>query len=150
MSNTRICFNIQRPDTADTRIQGRRGPFAPVLMSLQTLVAINLWQLRQKDYPRLYASGIYYKSEPPAVEWHDIPSLLKLGYGDCKDLAAYRIAELEHYYGIVCKPCIKWKFINYPMKGYSQRILLIHVMVLWPNGTIEDPSRILGMGGEYQ
>lgn len=154
MSQTRFCFNIERPDRADTRIQGKRGPFAPVLMALETLTAINKWQLRQKDYPLLYKSGIYYKTKPPAVEWHDIPTLLRDGFGDCKDLVAYRVAELDHYYGIKCKPCIKWKFIDYQIindEGIieTQRILLIHVMVKWPNGQIEDPSKILGMGGSY-
>jgi hypothetical protein len=124
-------------------------------MALQTLVAINLWQLRQKKYPLLYRSGIFYKTKPPAVEWHDIPTLLKLGYGDCKDLAAYRVAEVKHYTGIEAKPCIKHKFIDYPMvdnhgNAYTQPILLIHVLVQYPNGRIEDPSKILGMKGEYQ
>lgn len=151
MSQTRICFNIERPDVVNTRLQGRRGPFAPILMALETLVSINLWQLRQNRYPQLYESGIYYKTTPPAVEWHDIPSLLRDGFGDCKDLVAYRVAELRHR-GIQCKPCIKWKFINYkyPDGRGTQPVLLIHVMVLYPNGKIEDPSRILGMGGEYQ
>jgi hypothetical protein len=124
-------------------------------MSLQTLVAINKWQLRQKNYPLLYKSGIYYKTKPPAVEWHDIPTLLREGFGDCKDLAAYRVAELKHYYNIDVKPCIKRKLIEYPMidkngSRYYQPVWLIHVMVLWPDGRIEDPSKILGMGGEYQ
>lgn len=155
MSQTRICFNIERPDIADTRIQGRRGPFAPILMALQTLVSINLWQLRQKNYPLLYDSGIFYKTKPPAVEWHDIPTLLMWGYGDCKDLVAYRVAELRFKYNIMAIPVIKWKFITMDILDeygmpYKQTILLVHVMVKYPNGTIEDPSKILGMGGEYQ
>lgn len=155
MSQTRICFNIERPNEANLRSQGRRGPFAPILMALETLTAINKWQLRQKDYPLLYKSGIYYKTKPPAVEWHDIPTLLKWGYGDCKDLVAYRVAELDHYFGIKTVPCIKWKFLNYKLYDedglpYNQPILLVHVMVMYPNGMIEDPSKILGMGGEYQ
>jgi len=124
-------------------------------MSLQTLVAINKWQLRQNNYPLLYKSGIYYKTEPPAVEWHDIPTLLRQGFGDCKDLVAYRAAELKHYYNIDVKPCIKYKDVKYPMIDangypYDQNVILIHVMVLWPDGKIEDPSAILGMRGEYQ
>lgn len=150
MSQVRMCFNIERPDFTNTLIQGRRGPFAPILMSLETLTFINLWQLRQREYPLLYESGIYYKTEPPAVEWHDIPTLLRLGYGDCKDLAAYRVAELRHR-GVQCKPCIKYKYVDYKYpNGKKQPVLLIHVMVQFPDGSIEDPSKILGMGGEYQ
>jgi len=157
MSRTQIYLNIERPDFVNKELQGRRGPFAPIIMALQTLVGINLWQLRQKNYPLLYESGIYYKTIPPARQWYDIPLMLKIGYGDCKNLVAYRIAELKHYYNIDAKPCIKWKFVTHDSKGVKLydndgdplTILLIHVMVLYPNGRIEDPSKILGMGGEY-
>jgi len=156
MSRTQIYLNIERPDFTN-KAQGKRGPFAPIIMALQTLVSINLWQLRQKNYPLLYDSGIFYRTIPPARQWYDIPTLLKVGYGDCKNLVAYRVAELKHYYNIDTKPCIKWKFIKEDRDGHPLidadgdplTILLIHVMVLWPNGTIEDPSKILGMGGEY-
>lgn len=149
MSQTRICLNIERPDVIDNAIQGYRGPFAPVLMALEYLVDVNLWQLKQREYPSLYKSGIYYKTTPPATEWHDIPSLLRDGFGDCKDLVAYRVAELRSQ-GIECKPCIKWKMDKIVMNGKLSPILLIHVMVLHRDNSIEDPSAILGMGGEYQ
>ncbi len=179
MSTAKISFNFERPDFASKKLQGDRGPFAPVLMSLQTLVAINKWQLGQKDYPLLYSSGIFYRtnsdthllsypggvlSYSPSTEWHDIPTLLKVGNGDCKDLAAYRVAELSHYYHIETRPIIKWKWIAKDPNGdfhnwqprmskhpnYFQKVLLIHVMVQYPDGKIEDPSKILGMGGEYR
>lgn len=155
MSNAKISINFQRPDFVDKRVQGSRGPFAPVLMGLQTLISINKWQFHQKDYPLLYKSGIYYWTKPPAVEWHDVPTLLQLGKGDCKDLVAYRIAEISHYHGIECKPLIKWKWIKVWRKDhrgipFQSRVLLIHVLMQWPDGYIEDPSKILGMGGEYQ
>ena len=179
MSIAKISFNFERPDFVSKKLQGNRGPFAPVLMALETLVAINKWQLKQRSYPLLYKSGIYYYTNPdpyllthengilyysPSTEWHDIPTLLKIGKGDCKDLVAYRVAELSHYYNIETKPIIKWKWIAkglnnkfYDWKdrmtehpNYFQKILLIHVMVQYPDGKIEDPSKILGMGGEYQ
>lgn len=160
MSQTRICLNLRRPDDTNFNRQGKRGPFAPIIMALRTLVLINLWQLRQRKYPKLYRSGIYYKTKPPAVEWHDIPTLLYWGYGDCKDLVAYRVAELN-YQGIPAQPCIKWKYVDIEdmaddseyianlIKAGITQVLLIHVMVLMPDGSIEDPSKILGMGGEY-
>jgi hypothetical protein len=158
-SPAKISINFQRPDFIDTQVQGNRGPFNPVLMGLQYLVALNKWQLAQKDYPLLYNSGIYYWTKPPAVEWHDIPSLLIEGKGDCKDLVAYRAAELSHYYGVETKPLIKWKWTKIlkdkdsrgnPCKPYWAKCLLVHVILQWPSGYIEDPSKILGMGGEYQ
>lgn len=178
MSTAKISFNFERPDFVSKKLQGNRGPFAPVLMSLETLIAINKWQLGQRSYPLLYKSGIFYHTNPdthlipypggilyyaPSTEWHDIPTLLKIGKGDCKDLVAYRIAELSHYFHIKAKPIIKWKWIAKDPNGvfydwkermadhpdYFQKVLLIHVMVQYPDGKIEDPSKLLGMGGEY-
>jgi hypothetical protein len=157
-SPAKITINFQRPDFIDTKLQGHRGPFDPVLNGLYYLIGLNKWQLKQRDFPLLYKSGIYYYTKPPATDWHDIPSLLIEGKGDCKDLTAYRIAELSHYYGIECKPLIKWKWTHIwkheddygnPIKPYKAKVLLVHVFLQWPNGYIEDPSKILGMGGEY-
>ena len=178
MSTAKISLNFERPDFVSKKLQGERGPFAPLLMSLETLVNINKWQLRQKNYPLLYKSGIFYHTDPstyllryengvlnyaPSSEWYDIPTLLKQGKGDCKNLVGYRVAELEHYFHIKSKPIIKWKWVAkdpndvfYDWKprmkdhpNYFQKVLLVHVMVQFPDGRIEDPSKLLGMGGEY-
>lgn len=149
MSTQKMVLNIERPDTADKSTQGERGPFSPIIMTLQTLVGINRWQLRQRRYPLLYRSGIYYKTIPPATQWYDIPTLMKVGYGDCKNLVAWRVAELLNA-GVECKPCIKWKYVDCEdSRGLPFTILLIHVMVMYPDGRIEDPSAILGMKGEF-
>lgn len=178
MSTAKISLNFERPDFVSKKLQGERGPFAPLLMTLKNLVDINKWQLKQKSYPLLYKSGIFYHTDPstylinyeagamnysPSSEWYDIPTLLKIGKGDCKNLVAYRVAELSHYYRIETIPIIKWRWVakgpnnvfydwksrmkNHP--DYFQKVLLVHVMVKYPDGRIEDPSKILGMGGEY-
>lgn len=60
------------------------------------------------------------------------------GYGDCEDLAAARVAELRVKAGIKAVPWLK-------KKGK-----IWHVLVRYPDGTLEDPSRKLGMGaGAY-
>lgn len=123
--------------------------FFPVMLLLESLCKINQWQLRVYGYklPRLYDSGIRYKAELPGKEeWPDIPSLLKQGWGDCEDLACARTAEIREYDGLAAVPCIKFK----DFKVDGSIITLIHVMVLLPSGQLEDPSKRLGMEGDYQ
>jgi hypothetical protein len=136
--------------------------FYPVVLCLETLCKINEWHLNQGNYTPLYQSGVVYQAEPPGEEeWLDTPTLYSLGCGDCEDIACARVAELRKQ-GIPAVPTIKYKEI--PINGKT--LCLIHVMVLWPEGTvlpmevrqahpdarpdIEDPSRVLGMRGEYE
>lgn len=171
----RLCFNIDMPDTdlcvsslaGDTRDTLQRSDkgysgrqykrFMPLIKCLETLVNINLWQLARfskegRPLPPLYDSGIGYKArnvfyqlEPSGQEeWLDIPTLYKQGYGDCEDLACARAGELR-FTGIGAVPAIRHKKIP-----TSNGVLtLVHVLVLWPDGTVEDPSKLLGMKGEY-
>lgn len=159
----RLSFNIVLPDQ-DLRVgelatSGRslRGysnrqlkRFYPIVLCLETLVKVNLWHLRRfaaegKRVAPLYDSGVFYKQEPPGEEeWLDIPTLYKQGFGDCEDLACARVAELQ-FDGIPAVPCIRHKRFETP-KG---PMTIIHVLTLWPDGSIEDPSKVLGMQGEY-
>jgi hypothetical protein len=127
--------------------------------------------------PPLYASGVVYKEDPPGEEnWKDCLAVLKDGFADCDRLVAYRVAELN-VAGIPADPVIKWQQIpremmiqmgHPPDQVPAEGISMVHVLVRIPNqscpvhGTwaratdpdkctcdIEDPSKILGMGGEY-
>lgn len=121
--------------------------------------------------PPLYLSGVRYREEPPGHEdWIDAPGVLQQGHADCEDLAAWRAAELRvagrmdptgrlaalGYCDV--EPVIKWQWIPRELlerQGYPKDKLprdgvwLVHCVVRWPDGRIEDPSKILGMGGEY-
>lgn len=148
------------PDGVGTLFTGIDGPegrslrgyedrewnrFYPVVLCLETLVRINEWQLKQDSYAPLYQSGVIYKEEPPGCEdWPDIPTLYQQGWGDCEDLACARTAELRQL-GIPAVPCIRYK--DYWING--DRLTLVHVLTLWPNGQIEDPSKKLGMKGSF-
>ncbi len=150
--------------------------------------------LLQKAYPLLYRSGVHYETEKGTEIWPDIPSLLEgvMGkgvypgpWGDCEDLACYRVAELRelpfHYErgdkkkpevadpnfpqndkelaaakagkdwpgwkkvkgGIRAKPYAKFR--RGPEGNYHY-----HALVLLPDGRIEDPSLVLGMGNERE
>lgn len=124
--------------------------FFPIVMCLEALVRINLWQLKRfaeagSPLPGLYASGVYYKAEPAKVEiWQDMGAMYSQGFGDCEDLACARAAELQ-FGGTPAVPCIRFKEVSTP----AGSVTLIHVMVLHPDGQVEDPSKMLGMRGEY-
>lgn len=125
--------------------------FFPVILLLEGLAQVNQWQLRRSPgLPPLYQSGVFYKEEAPGCEdWLDIPHLYAQGFGDCEDIACARTAELREQ-GVAAVPCIKFKDFMAPVGGVTQLVTLIHVMVLLPDGTTEDPSKVLGMKGDYQ
>lgn len=107
---------------------------------LEATVMINRVYLRLHSVPPLYQSGVRYQEEPDdgIEEFATIPIILSRGWGDCDDLAPWRVAELQHG-GEKATIRISW------MRQENNR-KLFHITVRRANGTIEDPSRILGMG----
>jgi len=95
-----------------------------------------------KAYPQtplIYESGVRYVEEPPGQEdWQDIPTCIRMVDCDCEELAAWRAAELRVRYGIQAR-CV-FKAQLRPNGSY-----LFHILVEYPDGRLEDPSRILGM-----
>lgn len=69
----------------------------------------------------------------------DVPALYRRGKGDCNELVPVRVAELWRA-GILANPWL----VRAPNDrgGYTY-----HNVVKWPDGSAEDPSLILGMGG---
>jgi len=112
-----------------------------LLTQFEALCQINLEYLKFHPYPEtptLYKSAVVYKREPKGSEvWRNIPIVISAGWGDCEDLAAWRVAELR-YAGIAADPWIQW--------GVDQAARY-HALVRHPNGSIEDPSLSLGMRG---
>lgn len=94
-------------------------------------------QLRLQPLPALYASGVRYAREQGREEWQTAEETFGKGKGDCEDLAAWRCAELwvagERAARVHC---------------YSPRPGLIHCVVRRADGTLEDPSKKLGMKGK--
>jgi hypothetical protein len=72
--------------------------------------------------------------------FREIPRIIENGGGDCDNVAAWRAAELREL-GIAACPYITWR--KRPDGGTTY-----HVIVRWPDGSSEDPSLLLGMGGE--
>lgn len=124
-----------------------------LLWLLESLVQVNvLWLGAHPETPTLYKSDVLYQREDGTENWQDIPTTLRLGFGDCEDLACYRTAELR-YHGINAHPFIRWRRIKKPNNDRStvdpaeEGPMMYHALCRWPDGRIEDPSMALGMRG---
>lgn len=92
--------------------------------------------LRANPQEPLYRSGVRYRREAVGSESWQLPSeTASLRGGDCEDLACWRAAELQ----------IAGERARVLVKQVRPR--LFHVVVVRANGTIEDPSKKLGMKG---
>lgn len=106
-------------------------------LMLDTLVKINLIYYRNHDkIPSIYKAGVKYLAEDGIEDWKSIPEIIRDGYGDCEDLASWRVAELQKQ-GINARPFLKSRKLG--------NFFQYHVQVQFPNGFIEDPSLKLGM-----
>lgn len=97
-----------------------------------------------------------------------IRQVIEQGFADCEDVAAWRVSELR--LGRVPAKKGLAPFRGHPpvtafkqpyrttakgpavMPGMYSRVtgpkqITIHIVVCWPDGFVEDPSRVLGMGG---
>jgi hypothetical protein len=124
-----------------TKGKSRRSLEA-IMACAVTLNAICLETHDETQIPYLYDSGIRYRREPrgrPVYEgreerWDTIPQVMEQGWGDCDDLAMWRVAELNVREGIAARAI----FEEVGMGSW-------HVLVEHPDGTLEDPSEHLGM-----
>jgi hypothetical protein len=101
---------------------------------LTCLVKLDLRYLaKNPGTPRLYDAGIRYQAEPKGEErFASVPVVLALGFGDCEDLACWRVAELI----LRGEPA---------SVRITRHIGVFHVTVRRGTGMVEDPSRLLGM-----
>lgn len=100
-----------------------------------------------------------------------VRQVLNDGVADCEDVASWRVAELRLGKGVSLAhrgppprpghPRVTAIPAPWPMAPRGPAVLpgffsreirpnqhLIHIVVCWPGGYIEDPSRRLGMGGD--
>lgn len=125
-------------------------PWAPVILPpqldelviarfLECLTLLNLDYLaKHPDTIAVYESGIeYVRDEIGRERWRSIPYILIDSSADCKSLVAWRVAELRMK-GEKAQCGVRAE----PMPGGW---MLYHVFVKRANGSIEDPSAILGM-----
>lgn len=92
-----------------------------------------------RPLPALYGGTIRYKREPVRREnWQSAGETADLGYGDCEDLSAYRVAELRMR-GIKAFPVVS---------QVSPTLRHVTIRYLDPKTNewkTEDPSKRLGM-----
>lgn len=101
--------------------------------ALEGLAALDAYLIRKHDLPPLVETGAIYKREPQE-SWRNALQVIAEGWGDCEDLAAYRVGWLRVH------------------EAEPARIILVrtgpntlHAKVLRANGRTEDPSIWLGM-----
>jgi hypothetical protein len=87
--------------------------------------------------PKLYESGVVYKNEPRDV-WRHAEDVNREGWGDCEDLSAWRAAELR----------VSGEDPDASVGVYKSGPSRYHAVVKRGDGTVEDPSRALGMGAK--
>lgn len=107
------------------------------LLGHATVCYIDLLEAAQAGHPYgpLYRSGIRYEREPPGSEvWQTTRMLYATRAGDCEDVSCVRAAELWSLGETLARPTVR---------RISPR--LRHIQVQRADGTIEDPSLILGM-----
>lgn len=85
----------------------------------------------------LYESGVRYRFEKRGETWRDYCSTLAAGFGNCKEFVAWRLAELWHQ-GYDAAPLSI-------VQDLGRGSILFHVVVRHSDGSIEDPSKALGM-----
>jgi hypothetical protein len=120
------------------------------LLRLMTVISVH--QFRKFSLPRTYdpALDLRYVREPrgrdpnglPWIreEWQDAATTAERREGDCEDLAVYLAADLQVHEGVEAWP----KVLVFPPRP-GRRFWLFHIVVELPDGTIRDPSRLLGM-----
>ncbi len=90
-----------------------------------------------RHIPSILSGGVRYQREPRDEEkWLTISQLFRQGHGDCEDLSAARIAE-------------QWMAGDRNAHADVKVVnpTLIHIRMRRGDGTLEDPSRLLGMRG---
>jgi hypothetical protein len=105
--------------------------------AVEVFALANVLYLRRVRTPLLYEAGVRYIDT--GDEWRDVPAVLAGRGGDCKDLVAWRVAELR------VRGRQAWPRIILTQDPSEATEWLYHVVVQFPGGAFEDPSRILGM-----
>lgn len=114
------------------RVPSRGDAFSA---ALEGLTRVNVGLMQQQPLPPLYEAGVKYKDEPRDI-WRHAVDVAGEKWGDCEDLSAYRAAELR----------VSGEDPAAAVHVYKSGSSRYHAVVQRGDGSIEDPSRALGMG----
>lgn len=119
---------------------------ATMLPALEALAQLNeeLMERMREETGReptpLYASGVRYRPEPPGQEdWDTCMQVYPRGWGDCEDLAGIRVGELRRAGETSARAD------TYRSRIRPDGSAVWHAIVVRGDGTLEDPSQLLGM-----
>jgi hypothetical protein len=118
---------------------------------LEALVKVNVgWISSHRDKFRpIYSSGARYAAERGTEDWLSIPEIYKaIKSGkpiDCEDFAAARAAELRLGIGSGMGKVHAVADIN--GRAMPGGRIQMHAFVRFPDGSVEDPAKKLGMPG---
>jgi hypothetical protein len=144
----RVEFTIRLDDFEDLTLQQQQDVY---LDALQAVVNANVAWLRfdsrYRTVPTLYASGVRFAISAAERQGRgnvgpNIPAILKVGTAHCVGLSCWRIADLRVRDGVDAVPCVQTFRADEPGVGFVDEF---HVCVQMPDGSVEDPSRELGM-----
>ena len=129
----------------DKRTPARRNAVAlEALMNCLTDLDSLFLSCRPSTIP-LYDSPVVYRR---TEVWDTTPALYMRGFGDCKSLAACRVAELRRL-GVSCRPVFRF--------DTSPDMTMFHILVMradWQEqgmaDPFEDPSKVKGMVGPQE
>lgn len=127
--------------TKDSRVLAELAQIFLRAVVASNRVLIRERKARGRPIPALYSARIRYKREPwdNVEEFADILTVLRRGWGDCDDLGAWRVAELQEAGEEGADIRVYWR------EKIPGRPRTMHVQVRRADGTIEDPSRYLGL-----
>jgi hypothetical protein len=122
---------------------------AQVAYYLEGVVGANRLLLRRhgKRIPHIYRSGVRYQIEPWAAEYQSASNALEIlerGWTECKGASAWLCAWYREHAANESE-ARRYALNIYP-RDYdmpSGLLRLFHVQVSKPDGSIEDPSKVL-------
>lgn len=144
-----VVFKVQLFRDAKDRPRSQHA----LLWMLEALCKINEGHLADRPYPPLYQAGVHYERENGTEEWLDIPTIIEAGWGDCEDLACWRVAELRMQ-GRHAGPYVRYRNRDGVFHYHALVMHYRRTVSRGPDGRIverfvpagiEDPSKKLGM-----
>jgi hypothetical protein len=109
--------------------------------TLEALVELNVRLIPSRRIPHIYKSGVRYQGEERTSDgarrkehWLTAPIAWACGVADCEDLGSWLAA------------CYRLEGIHALAIPRRNSIGGWHIVTQMPDGSIQDPSRVLGMG----
>jgi len=112
------------------------------------LLLMRIARAKNLKAPAVYRSGVVWALQPSIADGQELSTwadCLRRGWGDCKDLSAWRVAELIAT-GVDpgARVLVYWRALrNGPPRFYHAEVRRTNAFA--STGFREDPSRFLGM-----